>query len=259
MPTRLIREGIISSERVDLLDAAAEVFYRRLLNKVDDHGLYDGRPSILRANLYPLRIDRVREADISRSLAACQGAGLIVLYENGGKPYLMALDTGWDKRSKPKYPLPDESIPTQPLTDPNTSTVVRSRSSLSVVVDDKGAGKPAVSSKSRKTSLPNGFGDGWSEAMRAWLLANCKNAADVRKHMDYFVGYVKANGKQYVDWEQAFQNAIKGDWAKVGSANTQAAIPAQACGKCGGTLSAGHVYTQEHGNTCNSCYHGRVA
>ena len=133
MPTRLIREGIISSERVDQLDAGGEVFYRRLLNKVDDHGLYDGRPSILRANLFPLRVDRVREADISRWMAACQKAGLIVLYENGGKPYLMVLNTEWDKRSKPKYPLPPESIPKQLLTDPNTSTVVRSRISLPVV------------------------------------------------------------------------------------------------------------------------------
>ena len=106
MPTRLIREGIISSERVDLLEPGEEVFYRRLLNKVDDHGLYDARPSILRANLYPLRLDRVREADISRWMAACQKAGLIVLYENDGKSYLVVLNTGWKTRSEPKYPKP---------------------------------------------------------------------------------------------------------------------------------------------------------
>ncbi len=133
MPTRLIREGIISSERVEQLDALSEVFYRRLLNKVDDHGLYDARPSILRANLFPLRVDRVREADITRWMAACQTAGLIVLYENGGKPYLMVLNTEWDKRSKPKYPLPPENSCEQSQSDPNTSTVLRSRISLPVV------------------------------------------------------------------------------------------------------------------------------
>jgi hypothetical protein len=106
MPVRLLREGILDSERVDQLDYAAEVFYRRLMSKVDDHGLYDARPSILRAYLYPLRNDRVREADISRWMAACQKAGLIVLYEAGGKPYLKMLDTGWQTRSEPKYPLP---------------------------------------------------------------------------------------------------------------------------------------------------------
>ena len=108
MPTRLIREGILTSERVEQLDAPAEVFYRRLMSKVDDHGLYDGRISILRTSLYPLRVDRVREADISRWIAACEKAGLIALYQHDGKPYLQMLDTRWTTRSEPKYPLPPD-------------------------------------------------------------------------------------------------------------------------------------------------------
>src|SRR5687768_8022510 len=106
MPNRIVREGILTSDRVDSLDAAAEVFYRRLMSKVDDHGLYDARPSILRSSLFPLRVDRVREADISRWIAACEKAGLIVLYAHDGKPYLQMLDTRWAARSEPKYPLP---------------------------------------------------------------------------------------------------------------------------------------------------------
>lgn len=109
MPNRIIRAGIISSDRVNCLDYAAEVFYRRLLNMVDDHGLYDARPSILRATLYPLRIDRVREADISRWLTDCQTAGLILLYEAESKPYLKVLNTQWESRSKPKYPQPSKN------------------------------------------------------------------------------------------------------------------------------------------------------
>lgn len=108
MPSRLIREGILSSDRVDLLDPPSEVFYRRLMSKVDDHGLYDARPSILRTSLYPLRVDRVREADCSRWIAACEKAGLIALYEHDGKPYLQMLDTRWVARSTPKYPLPSD-------------------------------------------------------------------------------------------------------------------------------------------------------
>lgn len=106
MPSRLIREGILTSERIDQLDAPAEVFYRRLMSKVDDHGLYDARPSILRASLYPLRVDRVREADITRWIAACEKAGVIALYQHDGKTYMQMLDTRWSARSEPKYPLP---------------------------------------------------------------------------------------------------------------------------------------------------------
>lgn len=110
MPNRILREAILSSDRIDQLDAAAEVFYRRLMSKVDDHGLYDGRPSMLRSSLYPLRVDRVREADISRWIAACEKAGLIALYERDGKPYLWMLDTRWQVRAEPKYPLPPERV-----------------------------------------------------------------------------------------------------------------------------------------------------
>jgi uncharacterized phage protein (TIGR02220 family) len=109
MPTRLLREGILTSERVDALEPPAEVFYRRLMSKVDDFGLFDARPSILRASLYPLRVDRVREADIPRWLAACEKAGLILLYEANGKPYLKMLDTRWQVRSEAKFPVPPEN------------------------------------------------------------------------------------------------------------------------------------------------------
>jgi hypothetical protein len=118
MPARLLREGILTSERVDMLDAAAEVFYRRLMSKVDDHGLYDARPSILRSSLYPLRVDRVREADISRWIAACEKAGLIALYTHEGKPYLQMRDTRWVARSEAKFPLPTpENKCAQPRAD----------------------------------------------------------------------------------------------------------------------------------------------
>lgn len=106
MPNRIIREGILTSERVEQLDPPAEVFYRRLMSKVDDHGLYDARPSILRTSLYPLRVDRVREADIARWIAACEKAGVIALYQHDGKPFLQMLDTRWQARSEAKYPLP---------------------------------------------------------------------------------------------------------------------------------------------------------
>ena len=116
MPTRLLREGILTSDRVDQLDPPAEVFYRRLMSKVDDHGLYDARPSILRSSLFPLRVDRVREADITRWMAACQKAGVIALYQHDGKPYLQMLDTRWQARSEPKFPLPTENNCLQPQT-----------------------------------------------------------------------------------------------------------------------------------------------
>jgi hypothetical protein len=120
MPSRLLREGILTSERIDQLDATAEVFYRRLMSKVDDFGLFDARPAILRSSLFPLRVDRVREADIARWIAACEMAGVIALYVHAGKPYGQMVDTGWQTRSEPKHPLPPWGKGEAPKTGENS-------------------------------------------------------------------------------------------------------------------------------------------
>jgi hypothetical protein len=137
MPNRIIREGIIASERVDQLDAPGEVFYRRLLNKVDDHGLFDGRASIIRAALFPLRLDRVREADITRWLAACEKSGLLVLYEAESKPYLKVLDTRWQARSEPKFPPPPASVCEQLRAIENNCPQVRTQTETLSETDTK--------------------------------------------------------------------------------------------------------------------------
>lgn len=104
MPNRIIREGINTSEKVDLLSWQAEVAYRRLINVVDDFGRYDGRPSIIRAACFPLRLEKVREADISRWIAECEKAGLIALYVVDGKSFVQLFNLGEPRAKSSKYP-----------------------------------------------------------------------------------------------------------------------------------------------------------
>jgi hypothetical protein len=216
MPSRLIREGILTSERVDLLDAPSEVFYRRLMSKVDDHGLYDARPSVLRASLYPLRVDRVREADISRSIAACEKAGLIALYVDAGKPYLQMLDTRWTARSEPKYPLRTvENTCAQPGT--SVPVVV-----VGVVVEDGGGKRArAPSTREKKTPIPEDFGI--SERVRQWADENGYGQLD--RHLDAFKRKAVAKGYAYVSWDDAFMEAIREDWAKLRGRGVNGAAP----------------------------------
>jgi hypothetical protein len=84
MPNRILREGILTSERVNALEWESEVFYRRLMSVVDDFGRFAAHPSLLRAALYPLQLEKVREASISRWLAACEAVGLVRLYTQSG-------------------------------------------------------------------------------------------------------------------------------------------------------------------------------
>lgn len=103
MPNRILRDWT-DSEAVESLPWQAEVFFTRLIMKVDDFGRFSANPKLLRSLLFPIR-DGVRDADISRDLTACERAGLIAVYESEGKPYLQIVKFGNTPRAKTsKFP-----------------------------------------------------------------------------------------------------------------------------------------------------------
>ena len=112
MPNRVLREGILSSERVNKIanNPATEVFYRRLHSVADDFGRYSGDPRILRAACYPLMLDSVCDADVLHWLDECATAGLLELYKVDRKPYLEIVDFKQTLRIKrSKYPVWSEN------------------------------------------------------------------------------------------------------------------------------------------------------
>lgn len=110
MPNRIVREGILTSRRVNRLSAEEEVFFFRLLLAVDDFGRTFADPSLLRARLYPWRLDEVGEAAIEGFLRACEAADLLVLYTVDGERYLEVHRTRQQIRSKAsKHPAPADA------------------------------------------------------------------------------------------------------------------------------------------------------
>lgn len=103
MPTRILREGIISSERVNSLSERAELFYRKLMSVTDDYGRFFANPISLLGACYPLR-PSVCEADVKQMLSECIAANLISVYGNG--KYLVIIDFRQQTRSKSKFPEP---------------------------------------------------------------------------------------------------------------------------------------------------------
>lgn len=103
----MLREGILTSERIDLLSPAGEVFYRRLMSVVDDYGRFSANPKLVRAACYPLKLDKVFDEHIAEWLEECANASLVVCYQVGGKQYLEVQDFRQQVRSKfSKYPDP---------------------------------------------------------------------------------------------------------------------------------------------------------
>jgi len=107
VPTRLVREGWIDSEKIDQLSHAEEVFYLRLVLKADDYGRFSANPKLLKSSLFPLK-DGVRDADMTRQLAACEKAGLVRCYEVASKRYIEIVNFGQRVRSSvSKFPSPE--------------------------------------------------------------------------------------------------------------------------------------------------------
>ena len=151
MPNRIIREGILTSEKLENLGWAEEVFYRRVMSVVDDYGRYYAKPSLLRAACYPLLLAKVSDSDIEKWLSACENAALVRVYPTqDGKRYLEVIDFRQQVRAvASKYPSPDGS---KQGTSVAPAKQMRSKGKASAHLDvdedvdgggdDKGRGKP---------------------------------------------------------------------------------------------------------------------
>lgn len=105
MPTRILREGILTSERINALPILSELFFRRLMSVVDDYGRFHANPTILRSSCFPMRVDQFTDEQIKKCFEDCVSVGLIRLY-NGGK-CLEIVNFRQQRRSKSKFPAPD--------------------------------------------------------------------------------------------------------------------------------------------------------
>lgn len=82
------------SEKVNAVSWQAETMFTRLLAKTDDYGNYDGSPALLLCGLFAKRFEKgeISVTDTARIRDELVSAGLIVLYEVGGKTYLHVLN-----------------------------------------------------------------------------------------------------------------------------------------------------------------------
>ena len=71
--------------------------------------------------------------------------------------------------------------------------------------------KSAPKSQTKKRTLPDDFV--LSDRHRAWAEKN--DIRNLEGHYEYFCDAAAAKGYEYADWDRAFQNAMRSDWAKL--------------------------------------------
>ena len=71
--------------------------------------------------------------------------------------------------------------------------------------------------KKRCVSLPDGFCV--SDNVKKWARENGHDM--LQERLAHFTDWALASGKTYVDWDRAFMNAIRGDWARLNGKQTK--------------------------------------
>jgi hypothetical protein len=179
MPNRIIRESIIDSERVNRLQPEHEVFYRRLLNKVDDFARYDGRLTILRTQLFALQLDAWPEDRVKEAVDACVAEDLVTLYEVDGKPYLELHTFNQQKRAKTsKYPDPPACAQQTHSTCEQTPSTPKSDKTAIV---DNGGGSAQHMRSTCASSAHLGVGEGVVEDVGVGEVGASQPDADDRQ------------------------------------------------------------------------------
>ena len=166
MPSRILRDGILSSERIAKLGWPEEVFYRRLMSVVDDYGRYYATPMLLRAACYPLQLNKVSDPDIEKWITVCVTAALVRVYlASDGKRYLELLDFKQRVRaSVSKFPPMSCTCKTD---DGHMTVKCQScaRLDVVVVVDDTAPAKP--NSLEKPESVSQGVWDDFVQMRKA--------------------------------------------------------------------------------------------
>lgn len=203
------------SDKINTITVHAERFFVRLIMKVDDYGCFYADYRLLKANLFPLLLDTIREADITRWMAECQKAGLIVLYEVNSKRYLRINDfkQRLDK-ARAKYPLPPDHNDFPELVND-----CRAEVEVETEVERKKKEAPAAPApQAKKKKTRENFVPPTKEQMQEYFItlmanqwgeAKCKTQSDAC--LDHYVanGWVQNKNKPIVDWKAAARNWIR--------------------------------------------------
>lgn len=220
MPNRILREGILTSPRMARLGWPEEVFYRRLHSVVDDFGRYFADAGLLRAACYPRQLNKVSDSDIGKWLTVLVEAALVRVYPaEDGERYLEVLDFGQQVRAK-KSRFPDmrstcAADATQPPANAHLDVSVSVSEDVGVTRGKRATAAP------RKAQLPEDFGI--SDSVRAW--AKEKGFDRLPEHCESFKRKCKAKGYTYSDFDAAFMEAVREDWAKLRGSSPRGAAP----------------------------------
>lgn len=168
MPKRMIRDWT-ASETVDQLSPGAEIFFTRLIMKVDDYGNYTGNIKLINAALFPLKGYSVDQ--VSMWFKECEVAGLILSYEVDKKPLIHIKNFNQKlRRMRAEYPPPPDGQVTDNVrtSDGQKTAEVEEKKKKKEVEDEEEA-------KNQDVSIWPSFENFWDKYAKKVDRPKCEN------------------------------------------------------------------------------------
>jgi hypothetical protein len=236
---RCIKPEFWVSEQIAECSSNARLTFIGMWNFCDDQGVHPAKPKTLKAELYPM--DDITAAQVGAWVCELIQAGLVREFRASVDGEIYWHVTGWGRHQKidrPSYKHP--SPPDQESTNARRTESASDRR-ISLADDstkprrapppgvdrsgEEGSGEEVSSLKARtlttkksKTPMPEDFAV--SPRVKEW--AAIHKFKDLDTHLESFKAKCAANGYRYVDWDSAFMEAIRGDWAKLRQGRTTA-------------------------------------
>lgn len=217
---RTIKPEFWKHEVLSELPEPTHMLAAALLNHADDEGYFNANPGLVKAECFPLRESSV---SIQDSLSALSNVGFIELGIGAdGKRYGRVVK--FDEHQRVNRPTPSKikSIGVSWESSVSTHAQLSEHSPLERKGKEQGKeGKTdpleKAEPKKKKTRLPTDFGI--SERVTAWAAE--KGFGRLPEHLDAFRAKSQAKAYEYADWDSAFMEAIRTNWAGLSAPVTQ--------------------------------------
>lgn len=266
---RSLKPEFFKDEDLATLPFEARMLFEGLWCYADREGRLEDRPKYLKAEIFPyddVDIEKLLNLLMNPKIQDREDKVFIRRYVVDGKKYIDIPE--FLKHQSPHNTEKDSLLPSF-----NGVLTVNERLKNNGVQDahypkpvnltnesdpesyPKPVGIEKRKTKKQKTSWPEGFAI--SERVKKW--AKEKNHSSLEEHFESFRLKCKAKDYQYVDWDEAFMNAIRDNWAKIGG-NGNGTPPAREppsmlieCSSCGKRVMKSDL---ENGK-CFECNYGK--
>lgn len=213
MRARNIKPGFLKNEDLADLGPFAQLLFIGLWQLADRDGKLEDRPRRIKAEVFPYYDPKPSITNLLNQLSEKK---FILRYRAtvDGKQSSLIKIINFHKHQSPHHTekksiFPDPCDIYGELTvNPPSNDGENPPDSLN---HERGIMNHEKRPRSKKISLPSDFLI--SDSVKTW--AQVKGYDRLEEHLEAFIDYVKAHGKEYIDWEAAFKKAIREDWGKI--------------------------------------------